>query len=85
MKEVIIKKIVEPTSFLYKGDELIGKITSSLQLNDCLIQINNQKLRDYNLLYDGERYLIRNNGRIIRPYGKIYPLFSSQLKELVGF
>lgn len=81
---VVIKNIVEPTCKLYLHDNLVGDIVSSLQLNDCILQINAQKLDGYKVLYDDVMYTIQNNGRI-KGGSSVYPLYSEQMKELMGF
>lgn len=87
---VQINQIVEPTCQLFLKDELtnedklVGEITSHLQLNDCIIQIFRDKLEGYSVLYDNEKYPIESSGRI-KSGNKIYPLFTQQMKELMGF
>lgn len=81
---VVINKIVEPESELYFNDEKVGIITSSLQFNDCLLQIRRMRLNGYSILYGGEKYIIESNGRI--KFGRhIYSLYSEQMKEIIGF
>ena len=48
---VRIKNIKETTAKLYKDDVLIGKITSLLQLNDVRIQIKEEKVSNYTILW----------------------------------
>lgn len=81
---VAINKITEPTSYLFNNDEMVGEINSSLQLNDCLLQIFRNKYVGYKLLYNGIEYPILPNGRI-KSGGSIYPLYSEQMKEIIGF
>lgn len=81
---VVINKIEEPTCELYHNDILVGKITSSLQLNDCILQIFRGKLEGYNVKYEEIHYPIQPNGRI-KNGGVIYPLYSQQMKEIMGF
>lgn len=83
-EEVIINQIVEPTCELYLENELVGQITGSLQLNDCLIQIKRGNLKGYFLKYNEIIYPIEPTGRIYSR-GAIYPLLSKQLKEILGF
>lgn len=81
---IVINEIVEPKSQLFFNNELVGEITSHLQLNDCLLQISKEKLDGYSLLYEGEKYSIKSNGRIENG-NRIYPLLTEQMKELLGF
>jgi len=81
---VIISEIKEPFSYLYVDDVLVGRISSGLQLNNCLLQIKRQKLDGYYLEYDNIKYEIKNNGRIVDG-SLIYPLLSNQMKEIMGF
>lgn len=81
---VTVNKIVEIESYLYKDDQVIGVINNNLELNDVLIQIKNLKIDGYKLKYEDIFYDIRNDGRIINGSG-IYPTFSKQLKEIIGF
>jgi hypothetical protein len=79
-----INRIVEPISYLYKDDDLIGMIENHLELNDVLIQIKNLNLDGYRVKYEGDFYEIRNDGRIIN--GRcVYPTFSDQIREIIGF
>jgi hypothetical protein len=81
---VIINEITEPKCQLFFKDELVGEISSHLQLNDCLLQILRGKLEGYYLLYEGDLYPIRPDGRFLNG-GNVYPLFSKQMKEVMGF
>ena len=81
---VIINKITEGKSYLYKGEELVGEINSSIELNDCLIQIKNNKLEGYSLLYEGISYPIESNGRM-KNGGVVYPIYAQQLRTILGF
>ena len=81
---VVINKIEEPKCELYLNNMLVGDITSSLQLNDCLLQIFRDKLEGYTVKYEGNFYPIQSNGRI-KGGSIIYPLFRDQMKEIMGF
>ena len=81
---VVINKIEEPTCELYHNDILVGKITSSLQLNDCILQIFRGQYEGYKVKYEGVFYPIQSNGRI-KGGNVIYPLYSQQMKEIMGF
>lgn len=79
-----IREITEPISQLYFNDDLVGDITSHLVFNDCILQIKKQNIEGYSLLYEGQKFVIQPNGRIVGG-GVIYPTYSSQMKELMGF
>ena len=81
---VNINEIIEPKSQLFFNDELVGEITSHLQLNDCLLQIFRERLEGYYIIYEGEKYPIKSNGKIENA-SRIYPLLTKQMKELMGF
>lgn len=55
----------EPITFLYNPqNELLGAIKSELELAHIRVQICQQKLSGYYLLFENERIYIDNDGRI---------------------
>lgn len=81
---VVINEIKEPKSTLLLNDEVVGEINGTLQFNDCLVQIFKSKLEGYSLLYEGVKYPILPNGRV-KGAKNVYPTYSEQLKEILGF
>jgi hypothetical protein len=81
---ITINRIVEPESYLYKDNQVVGVINNHLELNDVLIQIKNKSLNGYKVKYEDDFYEIRNDGRIING-SVVYPILSKQLREMIGF
>jgi hypothetical protein len=66
--------------------KIIGHVYNHYELYDILIQIMNQNVSGYSILYDGNEHEITSSGRIKIDGGDIpYKLFDDQLDKLLGF
>lgn len=87
MKNIIkptvkIKQIQEQTVDLMLNDEVVGQITSGLQLTDVCVQIKKQQLENYFIKYAGEIFPITKDGRVMHNR-TLYPLLGKLLRELI--
>ena len=86
MKTVKINKFIEPTCKLYNQEGEIGDIESELSLNDVLVQIKQQKLNGYYIMFDNNRINISDDGKVdAQPKGFYGDKIEEQLTYLLGF
>ena len=81
---VKINEIKETTAKLYKDKELVGEITSYLQLQDIRIQIKEAKAEGYFIDWNDHRINIDKNGLLSDwPLG-FFDIVDDQLDTLLG-
>jgi len=82
-----VNKIIEHTSKLYDPNgKFIGEITSHLELNDIRIQIKENKVDGYYIMWkDDYRIFIDKYGRLDEWPKGFYDLFDDQLDALIDW
>lgn len=79
-KNKITEKICELRN---PNNESMWIVESQLEFNDIRIQIKEQKLVGYSILFEGKKYLIDSDGRLpIWPKG-LFDTAGNQLKQLL--
>lgn len=80
--------IKEDSCLLYKtiegeGSFLVGVIKNELAFLDVRVQIAEQKLSGYYILFKGGRYYINDDGRLPDYPNDLFPSFLSLISKLV--
>jgi hypothetical protein len=65
------------------NDNLIGTISSSLIMQDICVQIKEQQLDGYYIIYDSIRCDIENNGRLHTRNVIVFPAIGNLLRKLI--
>lgn len=80
-----INEIKEEKVYLYNpNDDLIGIITSELQFNDVRLQIVQQKLEGYYIVWNDQKYEINKIGHLIPNWPKgLYDINMNLLTNLI--
>jgi predicted ATPase len=86
MTEIKINKVEEPTCSLYDpNDNLIGEINSTLVLNDVRIQIKNNKVSGYYIMWKGITIRIDKIGNLKEWPKGFYDILDDQLMDLLDW
>jgi predicted ATPase len=86
MKEIKINKVEEPTCSLYDPDSNhIGEINSTLELNDVRIQIKNNGVSGYYIMWKGSPIRIDRRGNLEAWPKGFYDIIDDQLMELLDW
>jgi len=78
-----INRITEPISLIVLNNETIGEIHGLLEFNDVCIQIKEQKLSGYSIVYENNEFPIDSSGRVLTKGFRPYPLLGQQLRKLI--
>lgn len=64
-------------------DKLIGEITSGLILTDICVQIKEQKLSGYYVIFNSEKTEIQTDGRVYFKNERPFTAIGDMLRELI--
>ena len=82
---VKIEKIEEARCFLHGPDNiLIGEINTNLELNHVRIQIKDQKLEGYYVIWEHYKLIISPEGRLHNWPNGFYDTMDTQLDALIN-
>lgn len=82
---IVIKEIQTPSVKIYNPDgTLLCETNNELVFNDIRIQIKDQKLNGYYLIFEGNKCDIDNDGQVIKWPRGLFSISTDQLNYLFG-
>jgi len=80
-----INEIKETTAKLYNGEDLVGEITSYVQLTDVRIQIKEKEVSGYHILWKNQMILIDKYGKLDNWPKGFFDIVDEQLDKLIDW